>query len=36
VRFLSAGDAAVAVEFGDRIDRVLSDRVLRQAQELAS
>ena len=28
-RFLSAGDTAVVVEFGDRIDRVLSERVLR-------
>ena len=29
VRFLPAGDTAVIVEFGDRIDRLLSDRVLR-------
>lgn len=29
VRFLPSGDTAVIVEFGDRIDRVLSDRVLR-------
>ena len=29
VRFLSAGDTAMVVEFGDRIDRSLSDRVLR-------
>ena len=29
VRFLAAGDTAVIVEFGDRIDRVVSDRVLR-------
>lgn len=29
VRFLSAGDTAIVVEFGDRIDRTLSDRVLR-------
>ena len=29
VRFLPAGDTTVVVEFGDRIDRVLSDRVLR-------
>ncbi len=29
VRFLSAGDTAMVVEFGDRIDRALSDRVLR-------
>lgn len=29
VRFLSAGDTALVVEFGDRIDRSLSERVLR-------
>lgn len=29
VRFLDAGDTAVVVEFGDIIDRALSDRVLR-------
>ncbi len=29
VRFLVAGDTALAVEFGDRIDRELSERVLR-------
>lgn len=29
VRFLSAGDRALVVEFGDRVDRALSDRVLR-------
>ena len=29
VRFLCAGDTAVVVEFGDSIDRALSDRVLR-------
>lgn len=29
VRFLPAGDTAVIVEFGDRIDRLLSDHVLR-------
>jgi len=29
VRFLSAGDRALVVEFGDRVDRVLSDDVLR-------
>lgn len=29
VRFLSAGDTAMVVEFGDRIERPLSDRVLR-------
>jgi inhibitor of KinA len=29
VRFLSAGDRALVVEFGDRVDRALSDDVLR-------
>ena len=29
IRFLCAGDTAVVVEFGDSIDRALSDRVLR-------
>src|SRR5215472_8348147 len=29
VRFLSAGDRALVVEFGDRIDRALNDSVLR-------
>ena len=29
VRFLAAGDTAVIVEFGERIDRLVSDRVLR-------
>ena len=29
VRFLSAGDRALVVEFGDRIDRALSNEVLR-------
>ena len=29
VRFLSAGDRALVVEFGDRIDRALSTEVLR-------
>lgn len=28
-RFLSAGDRALVVEFGDRVDRALSDEVLR-------
>jgi KipI family sensor histidine kinase inhibitor len=28
VRFLSLGDTALVVEFGDRVERVLSDRVL--------
>lgn len=32
VRFLAAGDTAVIVEFGDRIDRVVSDRVLRLSE----
>jgi inhibitor of KinA len=31
VRFLSAGDTALVVEFGDTIDRARSDRVLRLA-----
>jgi allophanate hydrolase subunit 1 len=34
VRFLPAGDTAVVVEFGDRIDRALSDRVLRLGAKL--
>jgi inhibitor of KinA len=29
VRFLSAGDRALVIEFGDRVDRALSDDVLR-------
>ena len=29
VRFLASGDTALVVEFGDRVDRALSDRVLR-------
>jgi KipI family sensor histidine kinase inhibitor len=29
VRFLSAGDRALVVEFGDRVDRAVSERVLR-------
>ena len=29
VRFLPSGDTAVVVEFGDRIDRALNERVLR-------
>jgi inhibitor of KinA len=36
VRFLSAGDRALVVEFGDRIDRALSDEVLRLDQSLRS
>ena len=34
MRFLPAGDTAVVVEFGDRIDRALSDRVLALARAL--
>lgn len=34
VRFLAAGDTAVVVEFGDRIERSLSERVLRLAARL--
>lgn len=34
VRFLCAGDTALVVEFGDRIERALSDRVLRLAARL--
>lgn len=34
VRFLCAGDTALVVEFGERIDRALSDRVLRLAARL--
>ena len=29
VRFLSAGDRALVIEFGDRVDQALSERVLR-------
>ncbi|MBV8429186.1 MAG: allophanate hydrolase subunit 1, partial [Hyphomicrobiales bacterium] len=29
VRFVSAGDRALVVEFGDRVDRAVSERVLR-------
>ncbi|MEO5882712.1 MAG: 5-oxoprolinase subunit PxpB [Caldimonas sp.] len=36
VRFLCAGDTALVVEFGDRIDRALSDRVLRLDAKLRS
>lgn len=32
VRFLPAGDTAVIVEFGDRIDRIVSERVLRLSE----
>lgn len=34
VRFLSAGDTAIVIEFGDRIERALSDRVLRLGAKL--
>ena len=34
MRFLPAGDTAVVVEFGDRIDRALSSRVLALARAL--
>lgn len=34
VRFLCAGDTAMVVEFGERIDRALSDRVLRLGARL--
>src|SRR5215469_1419132 len=36
VRFLSAGDRALVVEFGDHIDRALSEEVLRLASSLRS
>ena len=34
VRFLSAGDTALVVEFGDRIERGLSEAVLRLASRI--
>jgi inhibitor of KinA len=34
VRFLPSGDSALVVEFGDRVERALSERVLRLAQRL--
>jgi KipI family sensor histidine kinase inhibitor len=34
VRFLSSGDTAIVVEFGDRIDRILSDRVLKLSTQV--
>jgi KipI family sensor histidine kinase inhibitor len=34
VRFLPAGDTALVVEFGDRIDRRLNDRVLLLAEQV--
>jgi KipI family sensor histidine kinase inhibitor len=36
VRFLSAGDRALVVEFGDRVDRTLSSEVLRLDASLRS
>lgn len=36
VRFLSAGDRALVVEYGDRVDRGLSERVLRLAAAIRS
>jgi inhibitor of KinA len=36
VRFLSAGDRALVVEFGNRVDRALSEEVLRLAASLRS
>jgi KipI family sensor histidine kinase inhibitor len=34
VRILAVGDTAISVEFGDRIDRALSDAVLQLAEQL--
>lgn len=34
MRFLSSGDTAIVVEFGDRIDRILSDRVLKLSTQV--
>jgi KipI family sensor histidine kinase inhibitor len=36
VRFLSAGDRALVVEFGDRVDRRLSERVLQLDRAIGS
>ena len=36
MRFLSAGDRALVVEFGDRVDRALSEAVLRLAASIRS
>ncbi len=36
VRFLSAGDTALVVEFGDVVDRAISDRVLALADAIES
>ena len=33
-RFLPAGDTALVVEFGDEIDRAMSERVLRLAEQV--
>jgi len=33
-RFLPAGDTAIVVEFGDRIDRSVNDRVLRLSAQV--
>jgi len=35
-RFLPAGDTALVVEFGDEIDRTLSERVLRLSEQIRS
>jgi len=34
VRFLPAGDTALVIEFGDRIDRALSNRVLQLSRQI--
>jgi KipI family sensor histidine kinase inhibitor len=34
VRFLPAGDTALVVEFGDRVERALSDRVLQLSRQI--
>ena len=36
VRFLPAGDTGLVVEFGDRVDRALSERVLRLSSSVRS
>src|SRR5688572_18954276 len=36
VRFLPAGDTALVVEFGDRVDRALSEQVLRLSARVRS
>jgi inhibitor of KinA len=35
-RFLPAGDTALVIEFGDEIDRTLSERVLRLSEQIRS